>query len=203
MKRSKGRLALSVAAQVLAALLSITTGLPAEQVTPAQDVRQEVPDNPLAPAGPVQPIPYNHKTHMAEGLQCRDCHTNPEPGILMTFPATSKCMQCHATIAKDKPAIQTLTEYDKSHKPVPWVRVYTVLAGVQWTHRKHLDAGIACEACHGQVRQMEVMAEVISVTSMGGCRTCHTSTGARTHSAKTTCVTCHTFADPSPWASTR
>jgi hypothetical protein len=201
--KRRGRLTLSVAAKVLAALLSMATKLPAQQVTPARSVKQEVPDNLLASAGPVQPIPYNHKTHLALGLQCQDCHKNPEPGVLMTFPGTSKCMQCHATTAKDKPTIQSLTEYDKSHKPVPWLRVYTVLPGVQWAHRKHLDAGIACEACHGQVRQMDVMAEVTSVTSMGGCQNCHISTAARAHGAKTTCVTCHTFPDPSVRGSTK
>jgi hypothetical protein len=193
-KRIQGRLALSVAA-----LLFI--GLPAQ--TPAQGVKHEVPDNPLAPAEPAQPIPYNHKKHLALGLQCQNCHTNPEPGVLMMFPPTSECMQCHATIARDKPAIQALTEYDKSHKPVPWVRVYTVLPGVQWTHRKHLDAGLACEACHGPVRQMEVMAEVTSATSMGGCLSCHASTAATTPRAKSICVTCHRFPDPSVQGSTR
>ena len=200
-KRREGRLALSVAAAALAALLSIATRLPAQ--TPAQGAKHKVPDNPLVPAGPVQPIPYSHKKHLSLGLECQNCHTNPEPGILMTFPATSKCMQCHATIAKDQPAIQSLTEYDKSHKPVPWVRVYTVLPGVRWTHRKHLDAGIACEACHGQVRQMDVMAEVTSVTSMGGCLSCHASMDARTPGARNICVTCHTFPDPSVRGSTR
>jgi Cytochrome c7 and related cytochrome c/Cytochrome c3 len=202
-KRSKGSFALIVAAQVLGALLFVAPRVPAQQATPAQAVKQEVPDNPLAPKPPVQPIPYSHKTHLALGLKCQDCHTNPEPGNLMTFPVTSKCMQCHATIAKDKPAIQKLAEYDTSGKPVPWVRVYRLLPGVEWSHRKHVDAGVMCEACHGQVAEMDAMSEVTSVTSMVGCLNCHASTEARTHNAKTTCVTCHTFADPSLRGSTR
>jgi hypothetical protein len=196
-KQTQGRFALIVAAQVLAALLFPSPTVPAQRPTPAQAVKQEVPDNPLAPAGPVQPIPYSHKVHLALGLQCENCHTNPDPGNQMTFPATSKCMQCHTTIAKDKPAIQKLAEYDKSEKAVPWVRVYMLLPGVQWSHRKHVDAGVMCAACHGQVAQMDAMSEVTSVTSMVGCLNCHASTEARTHNAKATCVTCHTFADPS------
>jgi hypothetical protein len=202
-KGTEGSSALVVAAQALAALLFMAPRVAAQQATPPQAVRQEVPDNPLAPKPPVQPIPYSHKTHLALGLQCQDCHTNPGPGNLMTFPSTSKCMQCHATIAKDKPAIQKLAEYDTSGKPVPWVRVYTLLPGVEWSHRKHGDAGVMCEACHGQVAQMDAMSEVTSVTSMAGCLNCHASPEARTHNAKTTCVTCHTFADPSLRGSTR
>ena len=202
-KRTEGSRALIVAAQALVALLFVAPGVRAQQPTPAQSVKQEVPDNPLAPAAPLQPIPYSHKVHLAGGMQCQDCHTNPEPGNLMTFPATSKCMQCHATIAKDKPAIQKLAEYDRSQKPVPWVRVYKLLPGVEWSHRKHVSAGVKCETCHGPIAQMDAMSEVTSVTSMSGCLNCHASAEAKAHNAETSCATCHPFADPSLRSSTR
>ena len=48
-----------------------------------------------APAGPTQPIPYSHKRHLALGLECRQCHVNPDAGEMMTFPATAICMSCH------------------------------------------------------------------------------------------------------------
>src|ERR1700722_9470211 len=67
----------------------------------------------LLAQAPEQPIAYSHKTHVALGLKCRDCHPNPDPGEHMTFPATSKCLACHTTIAKDKPAIQKLAGFAK------------------------------------------------------------------------------------------
>jgi hypothetical protein len=176
------------APMVAAVLLFLAFRLPAQQTMPSPTVKQVVPDNPLKSAAPVQPIPYSHKTHVALGLQCQFCHTNPDPGNLMTFPATSTCMKCHATVAKDKPAIRKLAEFAKSPKPIPWVRVYVVLHGVEWTHRKHVDAGIKCEMCHGQVAQMDAMAEVTSVTTMAVCITCH-----QQGNAKTVCVTCHAW----------
>jgi hypothetical protein len=145
-----------------------------------------IADNPSEHPAPAQPIPYSHKKHLAFGLECRKCHTNPEPGKLMTFPATGTCMECHVTIAKDKPAIQKLAEYAKSKQAVPWVRVYTVLPGVAWNHRVHLEAGVKCETCHGQVREMEAMSEVTSVTTMYSCLNCH-----ELNKAKTACDTCH------------
>lgn len=151
-------------------------------------VKQEVPNNPLKPAGPVQPIPFSHKTHMAAGLQCQSCHTNPGSGVMMTFPDTGFCMKCHATIARDKAPIQKLTRYYKSKTPVPWVRVYELIPGIQWSHRKHLAAGFQCAACHGQVAQLNVMAEVTSVVTMYSCLHCHAQ-----HHAPTTCVTCHRY----------
>ncbi len=99
------------------------------------------------PPPEAQPLPYSHKQHLALNLKCPDCHTNPDPGDQMKFPATAKCMSCHVAVAKDKPTIRKLAEYAKSGEPIPWLRVNNVSAGVYWNHRSHLQAGIACENC--------------------------------------------------------
>jgi len=151
-------------------------------------MKQIVPANLAEHQPPMQPIPYCHKLLLALGLECRTCHTNPEPGKLMTYPATSTCMSCHAAVAKSKPAIQKLAGFAKSQEAVPWVRVYAVLPGVTWTHRKHLEAGMKCETCHGPVAQMDTMSEATSVTTMGVCIRCHAA-----NSAPTVCQTCHSW----------
>jgi hypothetical protein len=145
-----------------------------------------VPDNPSPHPAPEQPIPYSHKQHLAFGLKCQECHTNPEPGRLMIFPDTAKCMQCHVTIGKDKPSIQKIAQYAASNQQIPWVRVYKVIPGVNWTHRAHLSAGVKCETCHGDVSQISAMSEVTSVVTMYSCLSCH-----EMNHAKTTCETCH------------
>jgi len=145
-----------------------------------------VPDNPSPHPAPEQPIPYSHKQHLAFGLKCAECHTNPEPGKLMTFPDTAKCMQCHVTIAKDKASIQRIAQYAASNQQIPWVRVYKVIPGVNWTHRAHLAAGVKCETCHGDVSQISAMSEVTSVVTMYSCLSCH-----EMNHAKSTCETCH------------
>jgi hypothetical protein len=139
-----------------------------------------------ANTAPSQPLPYSHKTHVALGLKCGDCHVNPEPGDRMEFPQTAKCMACHTKVAKDKPAIEKLTEFSKSKQPIPWARVYVVGAEVYWNHRSHLEAGVKCESCHGAVAQMEVVANVTNVTTMAGCVECH-----RQMKAGTGCQFCH------------
>ena len=74
----------------------------------------EVPAN-LAPSpAPEQPIPFSHKKHVAMGLPCTGCHTNPDPGRQMGFPPTQTCMGCHSSIATDKPSIMRLTELSKA-----------------------------------------------------------------------------------------
>jgi hypothetical protein len=177
-----------VAASLCVAIPSVAGSLPARQSSAPPVVKQEVPDNLLHPAAPEQPIPYSHKTHLAVGLTCQVCHTNPEPGKLMTFPVTSKCMQCHAAVAADKPAIQKLASFAKSGATIPWVRVYSVTSGVNWSHRKHLDAGMKCQMCHGDVAQMSTMSEATSVMAMGVCISCHEA-----HKAPVVCSTCQSW----------
>src|SRR5438270_7228280 len=105
-------LALCAALTMLVALRSCALRLTAQQAAPPL-AKQMVPNNPAEHPAPEQPIPYSHKQHLAFGLECKNCHTNPEPGKLMTFPATSKCMQCHVTVAKGKPSIQKLATFAK------------------------------------------------------------------------------------------
>ena len=169
---------------LLIALLSLTSYLRAQPVA----AKQEVPDNLSEHAAPAQPVPYSHKTHLARGLRCQQCHTNADPGAQMTFPASATCMMCHNTIAKDRPAIQKLTELAKSSRPIPWARVYQVTPGVNWTHRKHLQAGMQCVMCHGDVAQLDAMAQTTSVVAMASCIGCHQS-----HNASTACATCHSW----------
>jgi hypothetical protein len=160
-------------------------------------------------AGPAQPLPFSHKAHLAmPGMQCQGCHTNPAPGEAMGFPATTTCMTCHASVAKDKATIQKLAQYAKSKNPIPWTRVYYIRprhagekeekfeqgSGVAWSHGKHLAAGLSCEMCHGQVAELDVMAEVTTAASKAGCMTCHSPSAKVAQKAKSTaCASCHAF----------
>jgi Cytochrome c3/Cytochrome c7 and related cytochrome c len=166
-------------------LLILAIELSAQQ-SAVPNAKPMVPANPAVHTPPEQPIPYSHKKHLSFGLQCKECHTNPEPGKLMTFPDTAKCMQCHVTIAKSKPAIQKLAGYAKSNQPIPWVPVYRVLPGVNWSHRPHLLAEASCQTCHGNLWQMDQVSEVTSVTTMYSCLNCH-----ELSHAKAPCDTCH------------
>jgi len=177
---------LDVTAVTAAALAVLAVG--AVQAQPPAPPTSAVPAN-LAPhPAPEQPLPYSHKTHVGVGLPCKLCHTNPVPGIQMTFPATSTCMKCHTTMGADRPAIKKLAEYAKLKQPIPWVRVYKVLPGVTWSHRKHAAAGVQCETCHGAVGDLEAMSETTAVTAMASCIGCHQARGA-----SAACTVCHAW----------
>jgi len=152
----------------------------------AQNVGHKAPTPALSKPPMEQPIPFSHKQHIGFDMKCAECHPNPEPGDRMTLPPPEKCMECHRTVAKDKPTILKLAEFAKGNQPVPWVRVYVVSAWVFWNHRSHLEAGMKCEACHGEVAKMEVVTAATNATTMAGCVNCH-----KKNDASTGCQFCH------------
>lgn len=142
-----------------------------------------------AEAGPVpveQPLPYSHKTHVALGLQCRDCHEIADPGFLAGYPAEVKCMACHSAVKTDSPHIQRLAKHHADGEPVPWNRVYRVPDYVWFSHASHVDdASVACETCHGPVAERQALYQE-KPTTMAACMECH----AR-NNAPNDCDLCH------------
>jgi hypothetical protein len=177
----------AVAILIAGCLILAPISEPGAQAQQAQS-SIEVLENVAAHPAPSQPLPYSHRTHLALGLPCETCHTSPEPGAQMTFPATSTCMSCHLGVATDRPSIIRLKEYSDSGEIIPWNRVYAVLPGVTWSHEPHLAAGVQCGACHGDVAQFDEMSMATSVTAMASCISCHEA-----HDAPIDCVTCHAW----------
>ena len=141
---------------------------------------------PLVPADPpAQPLPFSHKHHISQGLKCQGCHTNPDPGEKMTFPATAKCMACHEEVSADKPTIRTLAGFHQNKAPIPWVRIYQNPDWVWFSHRAHLDAGAKCDRCHGAVAERDVLWKEVPI-KMESCMKCH-----RESNASIACNYCH------------
>ncbi|HKS07306.1 MAG TPA: cytochrome c3 family protein [Gemmatimonadaceae bacterium] len=122
---------------------------------------------------PQQPINFPHPVHVNTlKLNCVFCHyaadKSPDPGM----PAISTCMGCHNTVAIQRPEIQKLKAYADSGKAIPWVRIHKVPDYVQFPHMRHVNAGVTCQACHGQVQNMPRVERYASL-NMGWCVNCH------------------------------
>lgn len=127
---------------------------------------------------PAQPIEYPHYIHVQKvGLQCTYCHQYAEKSIYAGIPQAKFCMQCHESIATDRPEIIKLTNYYKSGQPVPWVRVYTEPDWVYFSHKAHVLRGLKCQECHGPVEFFTTCQQVPSLF-MGWCLECHNQRGA-------------------------
>lgn len=122
---------------------------------------------------PEQPVPYSHKVHAGDlGMDCRYCHSNVERSSHANVPATQTCMNCHTLIANDSEKLLPVRESWASGEPLQWVRVHMLPDYAYFDHSAHLNAGVGCESCHGNVAAMEVV-EQKKPLSMGWCLDCH------------------------------
>lgn len=102
-----------------------------------------------------QPVPFSHKHHVAGlGLDCRYCHTSVEDSSFAGIPPTKTCMNCHAQIWSDSPALEPVRASLRNDQSIEWIRVNDLADFVYFNHSIHVAKGIGCQTCHGQVDQM-------------------------------------------------
>jgi hypothetical protein len=122
---------------------------------------------------PQQPIPYSHKLHAGDlGIDCCYCHTSVETSAKANVPPTQTCMNCHNLILAESEKILPIRESYVADKPIEWVRVHKIADYAYFNHSAHINAGIGCISCHGNVAEMEKVMQVEPL-SMGWCLDCH------------------------------
>lgn len=136
---------------------------------------------------PVQPIAFTHKVHLANGMECVNCHTGVDTGPDAQLPSVKLCMMCHQIIATDKPEIKKVAAYAARGQDIPWQRVYDFLptAHLKFNHAPHIRAKVDCKVCHGDMTQQTVAVRKPGI-DMGFCLDCHKQGGAPID-----CTTCH------------
>lgn len=122
---------------------------------------------------PEQPIKFPHPVHVQQAkMNCQYCHfsanKSPDPGL----PAVGTCMGCHQIVKTQSPEIVKLTKYWTDKKPIPWVRIHRVPKYAHFPHMRHVNAGVTCQSCHGQVQKMAQVFQYASL-NMGWCVSCH------------------------------
>lgn len=150
---------------------------------------------------PVQPIHYSHRIHAGDnGIDCNFCHSSARVSKTSGIPSLNVCMNCHENISEV--AEETATpEYSKEFydgeiaklykavgwdaenmaytgetEPVKWVRIHNLPDFAYFNHSQHVTvAGIACQTCHGEIQNMEVVEQFAPLT-MGWCIDCHKET---------------------------
>ena len=128
--------------------------------------------SPATRVGAAQPIPFSHRLHAGhKAIDCRFCHSyvarSHHPGL----PAVEKCLFCHNYIIANHPEIRKEHDYFNTNTPTPWVKVFYLPEHVLFNHQRHILKDIACEACHGEVREMDRLKG--ERFKMGFCIECH------------------------------
>jgi hypothetical protein len=122
---------------------------------------------------PEQPVPYSHKLHVDDlGLDCRYCHNLVEKSAVANVPPTQTCMNCHKLILPNSEKLLKIRESWSKNIPMKWIRVHKLPDFVYFDHHIHLNAGIGCVSCHGQINEMPVVTQKKPL-SMSWCLDCH------------------------------
>lgn len=122
---------------------------------------------------PTQPVDFSHKLHAGDlGLDCRYCHNHIEKSGIANIPPTQTCMNCHTLVAAQTEKMLPVRESWSTGTPIPWVNVHQLPQFSYFNHAVHLNAGIGCISCHGNVAQMDKVT-LTEPLSMSWCLDCH------------------------------
>ncbi|MEQ9401318.1 MAG: cytochrome c3 family protein [Longimicrobiales bacterium] len=177
----------------MAGVATLAVGLVFAGAQDAQQAAQaEGPDS--YPSG--QPIAFPHNQHAGNepgqnNMDCQFCHFSAERSVDAGIPPVALCMGCHQVIpgANNPEEINTLRGYWERQEPIPWVRIYKISDHAHFPHLRHINAGLECQQCHGEVQTMEVLTErdpAWGGDNMGWCIDCHRENGASDD-----CSVCH------------
>lgn len=182
-------LVLIASAALLIGQVSIPTNQGSEVFTPAHSSIGEAARHffGIRPE-PEQPLQFVHKVHVEDvQLLCVDCHITVERGPRASIPDIRTCWGCHQDTSVDHPEIAKIRMYYDKGQDIPWQRVYGWYeeSHVRFNHAPHVQTGIECATCHGNVGQMTVAERAVEHT-MSFCVRCHEE-----RQASTDCLTCH------------
>jgi cytochrome c7-like protein/class III cytochrome C family protein len=138
------------------------------------------------PAPPTQPIAFDHRIHtQAAGLDCSFCHRTAASGVTAGMPDVQLCMACHQSVGQGQPEIEKVRMAWNRQQSIDWQLVTRLPDHTRFTHDAHIQAGISCTTCHGDISQMQQVVQVRSL-KMADCVACH-----QQNNAPTECSTCH------------
>jgi hypothetical protein len=123
---------------------------------------------------------FNHQIHAGMlGMDCRYCHTNVETSYEANIPPVSTCYGCHQEgllnpdFDPGEERVGFVREAYRTDRSIEWRRVHKLPDYVHnFPHHVHVQAGVSCFSCHGQITAMPVVYQAHSL-SMSWCLDCH------------------------------
>ena len=120
-----------------------------------------------------QPVAFSHQHHVTGlGIDCRYCHTSVENSKFAGIPPTKTCMNCHSQIWTNAALLEPVRESYRTDRSLQWTRVNQLPDYVYFDHSIHINKGVGCNTCHGQVDRMPLMYQYASL-QMEWCLNCH------------------------------
>lgn len=120
-----------------------------------------------------QPVLFSHRHHVGElQIDCRYCHTSATTSSFAGMPSTETCMTCHSQVLRQSPLLQPVVVSYNTNTPIRWNRVHNLPDYVYFNHSIHVNKGIGCSTCHGQVNEMPLVWKTQTLF-MQWCLQCH------------------------------
>ena len=120
-----------------------------------------------------QPIQFSHERHVAgNGIDCRYCHTSVENSRVRRHPADEDLHELPFADLLEQPVPRTGPRQLRNNRPIAWTRVHDLPDFVYFNHSIHVNKGVGCTTCHGQVDRMPLMWQEQSL-QMEWCLDCH------------------------------
>ena len=120
-----------------------------------------------------QKVPFSHNHHTTGvGIDCRYCHTSVETSATASIPPTQTCMNCHSQIWTFAPMLEPVRESYRTGKSLEWRKVNDLPDFAYFNHSAHVNKGVGCTTCHGQIGEMPLVYQAQSL-QMQWCLNCH------------------------------
>jgi hypothetical protein len=120
-----------------------------------------------------QPVQFSHKHHVGDdGIDCRYCHTGVETSAVAGIPPTKTCMNCHSVLYNNASYLEPIRASYANDKSIEWVKVHRLADFAYFNHSIHVNKGVGCSTCHGQVNQMPLVFQANTLL-MQWCLDCH------------------------------
>jgi len=120
-----------------------------------------------------QPVRFSHNLHSGQlNISCRYCHEQAEYSPYAGIPSTHTCMSCHSQIATYSELLEPVRTSYATGEPLQWNKVHDLAEHVYFRHQTHVNNGVACETCHGEVNNMPLVWQQETMT-MSWCLDCH------------------------------
>lgn len=170
-------------------------------------------DSPTTLSSDFQPIAFPHDQHAGNqpgqnNMDCQFCHYSAERSVDAGLPSVATCWGCHQSIpgANNPQEVAKIRAYYEAGEPIPWQRIYKISDHAHFPHMRHINAGLECQQCHGEVQEMKVLEPqrtgVAAVflgqdrtwggDNMGWCVDCHRQPDENGEpQASTDCSVCH------------
>lgn len=192
----KSRLAVGVPlALVLAGSFAFVQGTADDQESHDDEHASESAEVVRPPDWFEQPIRFVHDVHAGSGegqyrIDCQYCHFSAERSVDAGIPPVATCMGCHTAVQgsteRARTEIAKIQEHWVNGRAIEWVRIYKISDHAHFPHMRHIDAGVDCQTCHGEIQDMGVIEKVNQPLYMGWCVQCHEERGASVD-----CSVCH------------